>query len=227
MEFNGRDLSDLIIIKKIRRSISAPVLVSRLALPMRDGSIDARKSYGDRVISVDITIMGETREDMIEKAQCLADVLDTENRVIIKFDDEEYFYMGALDGNTNLDELLMLGDGTLTFVCDAYRYGDAKKSTGSIILNGLPTKKWKITITCTGSGSGLTISDGTDTLEIVQALVATDVVIVDFELGLATLNGVNINKKIVISDDFFKLKGNVTVTGVTNTKLIEWQEIHR
>lgn len=115
---------DLIKVVDVFRTVLPPKEVRSLSVPMRDGAYYAGQNYGARVIEVDILLHASSPEDYHDRQRLLAYFLDSEGPQPLWFSDEpELMYFAVLIENTNLDEILYIGKGTLRFLCpNPYAY---------------------------------------------------------------------------------------------------------
>jgi predicted phage tail component-like protein len=233
LTFNGIDLTPYLVVKNIRRSVKAAQQRVGINIPNRDGSVFVRKDVGDIILVVEVTIIGSSRENYLENVEIVSQALDVSEPVLIQLYDEPYRnYKGILDGTTDLTTIHSFGTAILNFVCEPYKYGEYKTSITNTILNNgtIPTADWRTTITFTGAGSDVTIAIGTNSLVINQAVVSTDILIVDFKLRTVKLNGTLIMDKVSLASDFFELPigfSTLSVTGATHTKVTAHQELFR
>jgi len=127
-----------VILNKITRSIMAPLTPKLINVPSMQGAHFFGREMGPREFKLDITIVGTSQSDMLNKARAVArwllenDDLDSdgeeENELIFDVEpDKSYF--GFLSGDTNLDHLVTMGTTQLTFICpDPYAYGPEVES---------------------------------------------------------------------------------------------------
>jgi predicted phage tail component-like protein len=140
--FNGYYLKDFCIIKDIGRQIMPSVSVSMIDIQGRDGSYYFRKKKEARVINVEIMMLGNTKEEIRQTAQQLANILDTEDPAPLFFDDQPGVeYRAIVSGDTDISEETFFGVSTIQFVCpDPYGVGTATTetavtSTGTVLVN--------------------------------------------------------------------------------------------
>lgn len=228
MIFNDVDLSDKIIVRKINRSVAPPILNVRMGIPGRAGTVHVRTEHNDRIVSVDVALVGPSRADYLEQVADLAKMICfSEEKELILPDEPDYTYMAILDGETEMKELVYDGEGTLTFLCRPYKLGMTKFSTGSSVNAGAVECPVKITATFTADeASDLTISDGTDSIVIDGPFSNGDVLVI--EDGYVTLNDANNMANVQVSSVFFKLPvGDFSITAdSSNVELVlEWTEL--
>ena len=231
--FNGHDLTDYLVVNNIVRSIMAPQKVVSLDIPNKIGSLFVRKEIQNIILAVEITILGNSRENLLENIRLVAEILnEDEPKTIELYDELNIKYVGMLDGTTDLNVVHGIGNARLTFICESFKYGLLKSTTGTALSNtgDVETADWRTVITFTGTGANVIINVGTNSLIINQAVVATNILAVDFKLRTIKLNGTLIMDKLSLASDFFKLPiGNSTlsVTGATHTKITYYQELYR
>lgn len=227
MKFNNQELG--VIVKKIHRSILPPIQNTRIAIPGKDGTEQIRTTKGDILLSVDIAILGTSRANYLSKAETLAKNLyfDEEKELILP-DDPNRTYMAKLDGATDIEQFLMDGEGTLTFVCKPYKLGTVKESLTGTGTNAGMKCPCKITITFTADRvTPITVSlGGVEKINIDGEFVSGDVVVI--ENKYVTLNENNAMPRVSYTSDFFELPSGafaVTVNSAIVNIKIDWREI--
>ncbi|HEY8414812.1 MAG TPA: distal tail protein Dit [Thermaerobacter sp.] len=119
--YNGVRSEDMGIttVRDVRRSILPPVTARLLEVPGRGGAYYQGRELGVRQIEVDITIQGASMADLRDKVRALAAWLQPGKEPLpLVFDDEpDKTWMAVLSGDTNLEEIVTAGRGTLTFIC--------------------------------------------------------------------------------------------------------------
>jgi len=94
-----------------------------------DGAYLSRRHKPVRYLEVDITLKGESFEDLRRRIDRLNEILDTGKEIVqITFDDEsDRTYYGKLDTVVDRLEKSKIYQATLTFICpDPYKYGPEK-----------------------------------------------------------------------------------------------------
>jgi predicted phage tail component-like protein len=116
--FNGVSSRDLLLVNKVNRSIMPPLSIQKQTIPRRIGSIPFYTALEERVITIDVTILGNTETEIRDNVRALASWLYTEEDKALYFNDEpNRVYNARLEGSTDLDQLANIGEGSLTFIC--------------------------------------------------------------------------------------------------------------
>ena len=104
---------------------------TRIAVPGRSGSYFQNRRKPERRITVRFTLRGTSPDDIRVKVDELNAILDVDEPVPIVFSDEPgKTYYGILDGEPDWNEIVYVGQGTLTFLCpDPYAYGTERTQT--------------------------------------------------------------------------------------------------
>ncbi|MDC3414263.1 distal tail protein Dit [Terrihalobacillus insolitus] len=104
---------------------------NRISVPNRDGSYYQDKRRPERPLKVTVTMVGSSLEDIRLKVDELNSILDVKNPASIVFKDEPTMtYYGILDGQPDWNEIIYMGQGTLTFICpDPNKYGSTHSQT--------------------------------------------------------------------------------------------------
>jgi predicted phage tail component-like protein len=119
--FNGMDSRYFgFLINKITRPFFPPLTVPSVAVPNKAGAIALnRNEWGVRTISIDVTLMGDSWNDLRQKVRNLAGFLVYQTDVPLVFSDEPtlQYFARFNASSTNLDEIAQTGQGTLVFTC--------------------------------------------------------------------------------------------------------------
>lgn len=228
MKFNGNTLSN-IIVQKVRRGMSAPVVNERQSIPGKSGSLQIRSTHSDRTLEVDIAIVGSSRSDYLSKVTALAGQLFSTEEKDILLDDETLTYRGILDGSTNFTEMAIDGSGTLKFICQPYKRGAKKTSDDGTDTNaGTVPCPVKIILTLTADeADDIIISlGGVPKITLDGPFDSGDEIVIEDKY--VTLNGSGAMGKVLVSSDFFELpKGvfAVTTDSANVTVELEWYEL--
>ena len=118
VEFAGIDLSNYCTILNVNRSILPSRTNLSKSIPTMNGSYYTGFHYGERTITLDIFLKGNSKEEYIQNVRKLANVLNVENpsKLIISDEPDKYVY-AVLDGDTNLEKILNTGSTTINFIC--------------------------------------------------------------------------------------------------------------
>ncbi|PGZ29503.1 hypothetical protein COE50_22070 [Bacillus anthracis] len=116
--FGEARIPDFVKVNKIGVSILPSIEVNTLKVTGRAGVLDYGMEIGERRINVDITIVTPKPNEVIKYTTILAEWLfHKELQKLILDDEPDKFYMARIEGDTNIEELLNTGTGTLTFFC--------------------------------------------------------------------------------------------------------------
>ncbi|MDV2683799.1 phage tail family protein [Alkalihalophilus lindianensis] len=128
--FNGINLREWVAVGEKSRSLAPPIENKLIEVPGRHGSYNFGHELGVRQISIPVNLLGDTREEMMEKAKDFAGVLITNEAKSLWFPDEpDVFYYAKLSGQTDMEEFVRSGKTTLIFICsDPFRY-DMEETT--------------------------------------------------------------------------------------------------
>lgn len=122
MKFNfsldGVVKPSFIRVKEVRRSILPPISQNTSQVPGRPGNIDFGNEIGALLIEMKVIIMGNGLNSLQPLVRQFADYLYHENPVRLEIDDEPgFYYMAKVTGDTYFDELLTIGEATISFLC--------------------------------------------------------------------------------------------------------------
>lgn len=231
MIFNDNHLCECFIVNDIRRHILPPQDLTLKRIPGRRGARFIKKRHGVGTIEVDITVIDHDATDYRTRIRHIASLLDTEKPEKLIFTDEpDKFYMAILDGDTDLDEIMMIGEGTLKFTCpDPIAYGKLIKtpiiSSGKLYNNGTYPSSGIITIKITRDVTNLkvTLQNTGEFIFIEDSLKTGDIVEINLEDEYVKKNGNLI--KVHLESDFFDLPiGEFNLTTSSGTMEIEFRE---
>lgn len=123
--FNGVDIPSFVKVNKIVNSILPAVNQRTVEVPGRDGLYDFGNKIGTRKIEVDYTIIAIDEVDLRSRVREFANWLYYDDAKPLVINDEpDKTYYAKVAGNTELDEILHIGQGTVQFICyDPYAYG--------------------------------------------------------------------------------------------------------
>lgn len=203
MKFNGIDLADrytssaggYFIVNDVRGRGVLGNEVDMINVPGRDGSYVVGKRRPPRALEVDITIKGDSYEDLRKKIEDLNALLSTETDTEIVFDDEpDRVYYGRLTEVNDKIEKSKIYQATLTFICpDPFKYGPEKvyqtdQDTFIVENEGTVPTKPIFELTCKQPVTFAMVSDGERynmigrPADVEQDVVAEKVVVLD-EVG--------------------------------------------
>lgn len=116
--FAGKQIPDFVKVNKIGFSILPSIEVNTLKVKGRAGVLDYGNDIGERRITADITITATKPNEVLKQSTILAEWLFyRELQPLILADEPDKFYMARVEGETNVDELLTVGTGTISFLC--------------------------------------------------------------------------------------------------------------
>lgn len=128
LQFNDIDLPDFVLVNKLTNSLLPEVTQKTIKVPGRWGLYDFGNEVGVREIEMEYTIVASDSVDLRAKAREFANWLYyDEAKPLIIMEEPDKTYYAKVTGNTEVDEILRLGQGTVTFICyDPFAYGDEK-----------------------------------------------------------------------------------------------------
>ena len=128
--FNGKDSRNYFsFTNSIERPFLPPIAVPSVQIPQRAGALALKRNdIGVREIIIGVTLMGLNDGDLRTKIRSLSDFLIYEEDKELYFSDEvNRIYKARYSGNAELEELIAMGEGSLTFICyDPFAYSNAK-----------------------------------------------------------------------------------------------------
>ncbi|USK44653.1 distal tail protein Dit [Cytobacillus oceanisediminis] len=142
--FNGIRKEYVVLLASERRPAFAPLQRNLLSIPGMSGAHLVSSETQIRVLPEPVLIDKSLSEikDIEKIKEDLADWLITDQPAELIFDDEpDRVYYAAIDGSLDIEDLVDLGRGEITFICpDPYKYGEEKTipfpADGIITNNG-------------------------------------------------------------------------------------------
>lgn len=128
VKFNGLDMPSFVKVNKITNSVLPEISQNTVKVPGRAGMYDFGNEIGNREIELEYTIVADDEVDLRAKVREFATWLyyDEAKPFIINEEPDKTYY-AKVQGTTELNETLHIGQGTVKFICyDPYAYGEEK-----------------------------------------------------------------------------------------------------
>ncbi len=235
MIFNGRDLSQFLLVEHCSRSTLPEVELTTQDVSGMDGTQFVCRRLKPREIECQM-LMRPLGMPVPEAARRLAAALSAPEPAPLILDDEpDKYYMAILSGATDLDSLWRFGGGTMTFYCpDPIAYSKDESSLASTgtklepevggtypawpVIAATPaanTSYWRLTNTATGQYVQLT-----------YAFDGKKQVVVDMEAMHCTIGGANADQYVTLASDYWQMPaGEVcAMTASSGTSAVEWRD---
>lgn len=215
--FNGVSSTVHLVENNVYHNILPPLAFRSLAVPGRAGVYDFGVGLGAREIAVDVTVKGSSQADLRSKVRAIASWLYQDSLKPLVFSDEpDKTYYARIAGNTDLEQIVWVGQGTITFVCpDPYAEGATRSqpiSSGATITNNGTAKVFPVfTVNFSGSASYFKVVKGTQQIYIAKSFSVGDVLVIDNAKALVISNSLRIMNTVDLSSTFFPLEPGVTV----------------
>ncbi len=137
--FNGVRLTEIFRVKDVKRSILPPRQNYSLDVPAKHGQYYLGYKYSPKVIDVEIVMISS---NMLSNLRTLAWMLDIAEPSKLEFSDEpDKHYYAVVDSSTDIDQILHVGTGTISFVCfNPLAFSNLEKNytadeTGKLVIN--------------------------------------------------------------------------------------------
>ncbi len=219
MIFNGVDLSRYFVAEHVERTLLPSI--SNTNVKKRH----IRAELSPTIIKVRIRLIEDDNFDLTEVKRKVAGKLYTEEPAqLVLYDDPTRYDMAILDGSTDFRRLWSSGETVLNFINpEGLSYttiptAKALLATDKVTINGTHETRPVFTVTIPQILTGFKISNLTtgQHVEITnQPLNTGNILIIDCQKELVTLNGNSIMPKVTIFSDFFALvpgDNNLTLT---------------
>ena len=128
INFNGKNIPSFVKVNNIVNSILPSISQTTMKINNKAGMVDFGNEIGTRSIQVMITIIADSITDLREKVRILANWLYYEEaKKLYILEEPSIYYMAKFTGDSFLNEILSIGQGTLTFICnDPFGFGEEK-----------------------------------------------------------------------------------------------------
>lgn len=128
IKFNGNDLPPFVKINNIALSLMPTIERTTIKVNGRNGSYDFGNTFDDREIEIDYTIIADNESDLRYKARDFANWLYTEEYApLVILEEPDKYYMAKITGDTDFNEIIRFGQGSITFVAEPFLYGQEKE----------------------------------------------------------------------------------------------------
>jgi predicted phage tail component-like protein len=212
----------------------APVSRNILSIPGVPGGRLINTVTQVRTIKQHVFFKGADKPDLRKIEEEIAAWLITDEPVELVFDDEpDRVYFAVVDGSLDINELVNVGEGTITFICpDPYKYG--AETNISFVNNAASPNvggtyktfpRIEATFTAAATEFKVTHASSGKYVRVIKNFIVGDKLIIDFVKRKITLNGI-VTMPILdwAKSDFFPLSVgtqtlNVTPTGKATVKI--------
>ncbi|WP_373896386.1 distal tail protein Dit [Virgibacillus sp. CBA3643] len=118
LKYDGFDLSNYLLVEDIGRPLLPPQTLETMSIYGRRGAYFLENQDDPITIPVDVTIYEQQGMTYRELTRFLAEKLNKSEPKQLIFEDEPNLYIdGILDGSTELETTVRVGQGTLNFYC--------------------------------------------------------------------------------------------------------------
>ena len=118
VNFAGQNLNDFCKVLNVTKTILPPRENFSKEVPSMMGTYFTGFKYGVREITLEVALVGISREDLATKIRALADVLDVKNPSKLEINDEpNLYYYAVLDGDTKFEKKFNTATCELKFIC--------------------------------------------------------------------------------------------------------------
>ena len=130
IKYNGIEFPSYVKVNSIVNSILPSVSQSTKKVNNKAGLIDYGTEIGTRNIQVSITILASNIEDLRAKVRDFAEILYYEEaKKLVILEEPNIFYMAKFNGDSQLNEILSVGQSTINFIChDPFAYNMVERN---------------------------------------------------------------------------------------------------
>ena len=220
--FNSVSSDDFgISVIDFRQPILPSYQVNTVEAPARHGAFIGKKNkLAAKTIQVEVFIKADSETDLRLKVREIAAWLYTQEVKPLTYDFEsDKTYYAILQGDTDLQEVLKYGRGTINFLCpDPFAYGDVIDSAlgASVTYLGTAPTYPTYTVTFSASASNWQLTQGSGQyIKVVDNFIAGDVLVINTQTGKITVNGQLSLNILDFNSVFFPLEKGVNTLTVT------------
>ena len=223
--FNGKNLSDLVVVERVYRSLLPHIMNEGIYIAGRKGQLMTRQLVDNRLVQVDVRILDK---DYNKTALELAQALYSDKPYKLELYDSELHNYAMVTSSTDLIEDNKTVGVRLIFECsDVYNYGEKVEKPINESFMNISFSTVGIISCKTNETSSVIVRNRDKTyLTINHAFKANQDLVIDLEKRLITLNGVSIMKYLTLSSNFFEIDNGINkidITGVSSGK-VEYKE---
>jgi predicted phage tail component-like protein len=223
LNYKGVSSEGKLKVLKVTRSVLPPSVLKMIEVDGKAGAFFVSKRHGVKKIEVEVIII----KDYVSKKREIADWLDAEKpEALILSDEPNMTDFAILSEETDMDEILDTGRGTLVFLCpDPYSIGAERTRTlvaggNTVSYSGTAPTFPELTVTFTTNQSSFEITNGEDKVRIEANLTTASTLVINFQTGKITINGTLNMQTMTLDSDFFPLKkGNNALTVSTGASV--------
>jgi predicted phage tail component-like protein len=131
LKLNGVDIPSFVKVNKVKFSVLPPIENNLLKVRGKAGLYNLGQDVGKRTITAEITIIAEQINGVMGATRELAEWLYHKEPVQLIINDEpDKYYLVLPDGETEIDEIVNIGKGEITFVCtEPFAFGATHEIT--------------------------------------------------------------------------------------------------
>ncbi|WP_437828937.1 distal tail protein Dit [Niallia taxi] len=218
--FNGIYKSYLSVLRGSNRPSWAPVERVYQEAANRSGAfLNGKRKTKSRELPIPVVIKSDNLKNLQKVKEDLAAWLIHDETKPLIFDDEpDRHYYAVVDGAFDIDEVVRLGQGIITFVCpDPFKYGEEIKISSTTIFNaGTAPSNIVLNIEFTAAAIEFRIQNEEGKyVRIIWAFAAGDKLEIDFKKRKVTINHMVRMTSLDIKSTWFDLKAGENKLEVT------------
>lgn len=192
------------------------------------GVMKLRKRMEVEPLEVEFIIRAESDDEYYQSFEELMRVLDSDDFVTVTFADEDAYYFCLLGQFQELEDNITnqtVGMFEL-FRETPFKYSDEKVTDGEIEDTKRQVQIFEIELNTDSPISGCEITNGSQTIRIIEPFNSDDEVVLDLRNGEAWKNGERFDYAIAIDSDYenFEVKGQDTITSVECDLVVRYRE---
>ena len=191
------------------------------------------KTTGERLPQRDVVVQYELSEPnnkaFQDKFKQLRKLLTIGEPTYFSFrDDPETFFLGRLSNMENVPPDTNTVISSFTLTCDSpYKFGKVVETSGSIPIDTFyETPPLLIKLAVNQSTQTIEITNGVETIELVDSFKSGDSIVINVEQGFVAKNGEENTYSVALNSDFenFVIENGQTITSPQGTVKVTMRE---
>ncbi len=230
MIFGGNDLSQWLMVKSVKRCVTASRRLEKTEVPGMNGAHVADNGLEPIEVEVECNMRARSVADVSDARRVLSAALRSTEALPLFLDDEPGRYLMAwYEGGAELDRNAHKPGLKLKFLAaDPVAYGEKRTASvgtsGALVVAG-GTYKACPTVTCKpASGTYWQLTNVTtgDFVRVEASFTGSQTVVLDMARERCTVNGTD--HAVTLASDFFALDGAQALKTSSGTATLEWEE---
>lgn len=213
--FKGKAVPEYVKVLEVSTSVLPPFSISLSSIEGMTGTKFLRKTEEYKIFDISFLIKAESPDDLKVKVREFAEYLDSEKPEPFYLESErDKIYEVILSGETSLDQIFDIGQGTLQFISpDPYAKGLTRTieiiGDTPVVFNMKSTApsfpRFIITTNANSNNFKITLNENKE-INLIGDFLIGDILEIDNNLGSITQNGQTKMTLMTLDSTFFSIK---------------------